>query len=289
MKRISNILMFLLIPLWVLAGVYSPSTLPRLNDFSRVSNPDGILSRATVDSINAKLLELDREKGVQCVVVVVEHLKGDDPHQFSLDLGKQWGVGSSSNTGLVIVLATEDRSYAVTTGRGMEEHLTDAQLHFLRRDVFEPLLREGEWDEAVFVLVKKIHGVLLLDEELTADDEISDEDAMLIVATMVLIVLFAMLVVYFASRQSRTCPKCGKVGLVKTGNLVRINSRRYKEEYKCPHCNHVLLRTRENDVFYGGTMGGVGGRSGGFGGGSGGGFSSFGGGSFGGGGISGRF
>ena len=58
--------------------------IPRLQDVRRyVSNPEGILSAATVDSLDRQLGALERDRGVQTLVVVVDRLKGNDPYRFA--------------------------------------------------------------------------------------------------------------------------------------------------------------------------------------------------------------
>lgn len=77
--------------------------IPRLQDVRRyVSNPEQILSAATVDSLDRLLGALERDRGVQTLVVVVDRLKGDDPYRFAMTLARKYGVGNrETRTGLV--------------------------------------------------------------------------------------------------------------------------------------------------------------------------------------------
>ena len=94
--------------------------MPHLSDERKyVSNPDGVLSSQAVMTVDKMLYSLEKEKGIETVVAVVKQIEGDDPYQFGMNIARKYGVGSKSQrTGLIIVLATEDRSYQILTGNG---------------------------------------------------------------------------------------------------------------------------------------------------------------------------
>ena len=112
--------------------------IPRLQDVRRyVSNPEQILSAATVDSLDRLLGALERDRGVQTLVVVVDRLKGDDPYRFAMTLARKYGVGNrETRTGLVVVLATGDRSYQFLTGNGLEGTLPDGLIQQIEDRIF---------------------------------------------------------------------------------------------------------------------------------------------------------
>ena len=91
-----------------------------------VCNPDGVLSADATQRTNLLLKALEKDKGIQTVVVVVKQLEGDDPYQFGMDLARKYGIGNKQRTGLIVILATEDRSYQILTGNGLEGTLPDA-------------------------------------------------------------------------------------------------------------------------------------------------------------------
>ena len=68
-----------------LAATYTPDNLPipYLNNKAHyVSNPDGILSAETVDSLNLWLGQMEQDHGVQTVLAVVERIEGGDTYEF---------------------------------------------------------------------------------------------------------------------------------------------------------------------------------------------------------------
>ena len=124
MERLRHILIILscfFLAIGVEAKKWTPETLPipYLQDNRQyVSNPDSVLDRQVVDSINAILKRLEKDKGIQTVVVAVKSIEGDDAYDFCMQLGRKYGIGSKESTGLIVFLATEDRTYhGKRTGR----------------------------------------------------------------------------------------------------------------------------------------------------------------------------
>src|SRR3546814_1962539 len=75
---------------------YRVSTIPSPKELGQdyyVSNPDGILNAATVDSLNRLARAVDRQTSAELAIVVVEDFVGDDDFQFALELFNTWGVG----------------------------------------------------------------------------------------------------------------------------------------------------------------------------------------------------
>lgn len=280
------------------ATKWSAATLPvpYLQDNRKyVSNPDGVLSPAAEDTTNLILQSLEREKGVQTLVVVVKQIDGDDPYQFGMDLCKKYGFGSGKQkTGLVVILATEDRSYQILTGDGLEGTLPDAICRRIQNQVMLPCLKQQAWDNAIVLTVKAISGYIHGDDSLTKDDEEDDEAGTWAGLGIALGMLVVFIIFFLADQKKYNCPRCKKRMRLIQQDKVRIaGSYIFKERsvYKCPHCGYerTLYRNLNNSngggavppILFGGMGGGS--SSGGITGGT------FGGGTFSGGGSGGRF
>ena len=282
---------------------WTPETLPmvHLQDSTRyVCNPDGVLSVEAQREVDALLLALEQTKGVETVVVVVKSIEDDDPYEFGMQLSRKYGIGSKEqNSGLIVILCTEDRSYQILTGRGLEGTLPDAICRRVQDQVMVPLLKEELWDSAITETMKTLDGIIRQDPELMRTFAEEDVDPLVLVA----IIAFMLLFVYSIYKavelaNTRICPKCQQKTLVKTKtSLVRVKSSYYaRTQWRCKKCGHEEQRDEPTNNPNAGGMRGVppiifpfgGSRGGGFGGGGFGG-GSFGGGSFGGGGSGGRF
>ena len=282
---------------------WTPETLPmvHLQDSTRyVCNPDGVLSTPTQREVDALLLVLEQAKGVETVVVVVKSIEGDDPYEFGMQLSRKYGIGSKEqNSGLIVILCTEDRSYQILTGRGLEGTLPDAICRRVQNQVMIPLLKKGQWDAAISETMETLDGIIRQDPTLKRMYAEEDVNPIVFVFIIAFLVLFVYSIYKTAQHvNTRVCPKCQQKKLVKTdSSILRIKNRYFnRTKWRCKQCGHEEEHDEptndSNDsgmkgvppvIFpFGGSRGGSSG-----GGGFGGGF--FGGGSFGGGGSGGRF
>jgi uncharacterized protein len=287
------------------ATVWTADNIPmvHLQDARRyVCNPDGVLSAAATDSIDAMLYQLEHTRGVQSVVVAVRRVKDADCYQFAMALGRKYGVGSKrQNTGLIVVLSTEDRRYQIIVGEGLEGTLPDAICKRIENRLMVPQLKAADWDGAmkqgVGALCRYIEGDAQLKAGLDSDTDDGD-DAVSLVMMLVFIFIFVASILF--SRRRR-CPNCHRRSYVKVSRTFLYTQGGwdyYRVVYACRRCGYTHVDTErdshsDNDggaLLTGAVLGSLlGGRGGGgsFGGGFGGG--SFGGGSFGGGGAGGGF
>lgn len=215
-KRILSLLAVLMLSVCVWAGAWTPETLPvpaNTTDSTQVnyvSNPDGVLSQADVDQINRMFFVMERDKGVRGLVIAVEEIDPDDPYEFTLSVANKHGIGGSTNTGIVVMVATVSRAVSILTGDGMEKFITDAQCSHIRRNIMTPLLKEGKWGEGIIAASEKISAVVTGQEELNPEedeDEEGDGDALM---WMGLTIGGLVGGAAYARRKSRECPKCKK-------------------------------------------------------------------------------
>jgi len=285
------------------ATAWNAQNLPTFDDTrTHVCNPDGVLSQACVDSLDSMLLAMERHD-VEVLAVCVKNIENDDPYEFAIGLGRRYGVGGSKNQGVVLVLATEDRSYQIVTGDGMEKFLPDIICSRIENQAMLPYLRNSDWDNAMIAGVGTMKGYLENQPEVVEQlrDYSTDDYGIGFGATLfflgILIILGTALA---ASYKEKKCPKCGK------HKLKVVSRNRFYDSNKdchirrtlvCQNCQHELTREsiirHHNDYNDGGGFVIFGPSTGGsFGGGgiSHGPFGGFGGGgTFGGGGAGGRF
>ena len=265
--------------------------LVHLSDRTRyVSNPDGILSRSTERAIDAMLLSLEEQTGIQTLVAVVTGIEGCDCFDFAYRLGQSAGVGQKGrDNGLVILLSTEERCVQFVTGYGLEGVLPDAICKRIQQRYMVDYFGEGDWDGGMLEGVRAVCGVLDGSMENIPEE---DEDIMILYIVIALTVMGVVMVVAVIWRDSR-CPNCKKHDIQRVSSHVVGRSNGYvttETTYRCLRCGHIFTRQATSlDNNYRGPRGGVIIGGGGFGGGSRGFGGSFGGGSFGGGGAGSRF
>ena len=282
---------------------WTVETLPmvHLKDSTRyVCNPDGVMSTTATREVDALLLKLEQDKGVETVVVVVKSIEGDDPYRFGMELGRKYGIGrKEQNSGLIVILCTHDRSYQILTGRGLEGTLPDAICRRVENRVMVPLLKKQQWDDAIFETMKVLDGILRKDPNLKREIA-EDETHPIIILLILAFIACAIYSFYQAAKKASTqvCPNCRQKTLSRISvSTVRTQSGYFRRTtWRCKQCGYEKHDdTPTNSNSSGGGMppiyfpyGSGGRRTGGFGGGGFGG-GAFGGGSFGGGGSGGRF
>lgn len=294
-KRILGVLLLLFCFLAVAgAKVYEVEDVPmvHLADRTRyVSNPDGILSPASVATIDSLLFALEGKTGIQVLVAVLGDIEGGDCFDFAYRLGKENGVGQKErDNGLVVLLSTGERCVQFATGYGLEGVMPDAICKRIQQQYMVEHFANGDWDAGMVAGMRAVCGVLDGSMENIGDEDADEE--LIALAVFLTMIFGGLAVIILAVWYSSRCPNCGKHKVQRIGSRIvnRCNGYLVRENtYRCLNCGHTYMRKEHTDdnsnnhrrgsVVIGG--GGFG-RGGGFGG-------SFGGGSFGGGGAGSRF
>lgn len=134
-----------LLPLCLLGAL--PVQAKTADDFAitgYVTDEAGILSSAQYQEIDEMGTQLERQTGVQMFFVLTDTLEGEDIFEVAHDLFEAEGVGQAGeDNGVLFMLATEDRTYQMVTGYGLEGVLTDIQCNRLMDDYLLPYLKQG--------------------------------------------------------------------------------------------------------------------------------------------------
>ena len=274
---------------------YSVGEIPNVqmeNRYCFTSNPDGILSAEAVARIDSICYDL-RHRGIaQTAVVAVREIKGDDVFEFAYELFSSWGVGSKSDSGIGILLVEEEREIRFVTGYGIEGVLPDALCKRIQTQYMLPYVRAGDYDSGMVAGVMAIRSVLNGSElDAGGNDDYVDEEMREIVPVflfMGLLVLGIILLAFYLDRQSRKCPNCKQLTLMRSDSYLisrELGWATYRDIYICSKCGARVERNRNEQDTSGNNRRGGGGpiiMGGGFG-------RGFGGGSIGGGWGGGRF
>ncbi len=115
---------------------------PRLvNDFAKMMNP------GQQAELEAKLLEFERNSSTQITIVTITSLGEYDISDYTIKLGKLWGVGKEGkNNGVVILAALQEHKIWIATGKGLEGALTDYKCGKIR-DKMKPFMKSGQYFE----------------------------------------------------------------------------------------------------------------------------------------------
>lgn len=115
-----------------------------VNDFA------GVLTSEAKAELNEQLEVFAKETGGEITVVVVSSLGGDDIESYANTLFREWGVGGKeTNTGILLLVAIEDRDVRIEVGYGYEGTVPDAYASRIIRDGILPSFREGDYGAGI--------------------------------------------------------------------------------------------------------------------------------------------
>jgi uncharacterized protein len=221
-----------------------------VNDFAHV------LDANTVAQMDDICRQIDEKAHAQIAVVTVHSLDGSDIESYAVDLFHQWGVGSkSTNRGVLVLYAIDDRRARVEVGYGLEPILPDGKVGGFQREAI-PFIRSSDYNKALLLVTSRVAGVIAQDAGIQLTNAQAEVPA--------------------AQPAEQPGGGISLGGIVVIGIVILI--------VLATPLRSVLFWIIFSQIFGGGRGGGWGG--GGFGGGGGGGFGGFGGGSSGGGGAS---
>lgn len=140
------------------AAVYAPADVPNvhLSDSTKfVSNPDGLLDKASEDEINRRLADVWRRTTAEPVVVAIGSIPdGYDVNHYANDLFELWGIGKKdTENGLLILIVGDQRKYVVRTGTGLGGVLPDALCGRVMRHEAVPHFKNGEYGRGTLAAV----------------------------------------------------------------------------------------------------------------------------------------
>lgn len=182
MKRVLFLVTALIVALLnVSAATYTVEQIPNVHvaDSSQyVSNPDGILSHAAVNRMNAILRDVRRNTSAEVVAVAVDNIEGEDIDTFATELFSAWGVGKSDkDNGLLILMVKDIKRAALRTGYGLEGVLPDIICAKIIREKMSSPFRQGDYDGCMLGAVETVGNILMnpdVRDEILSGEEDAD-------------------------------------------------------------------------------------------------------------------
>lgn len=205
-RKITKLLLpftLILFSLSILAQIPSRPTPPRLvNDFT------GILSKAQISNLEAKLVRFNDTTSNQITVVIVKSLNGQDKAMFAYEIGEKWKVGQKKfDNGIVVLVKPKfnarDKGQAfVAVGYGLEPAIPDAIAKRIVENEMIPEFKNGNYyygiNNATNVLMQFAAG------EINADDYNRSSNAKGIFALLPFLIIFLVIFLIRVSNRSRS-------------------------------------------------------------------------------------
>jgi uncharacterized protein len=116
-----------------------PKPVGFVNDFAQVINRSYSIE---MDSV-AKALQDSR--GVEMAIVTINSSEPITPKEYATQLFNEWGIGGPEDSGLLILLAMEEREIQVEVGYGLEGVLPDGKVGGILDEAVIPYFAKGDY------------------------------------------------------------------------------------------------------------------------------------------------
>ena len=128
-----------------------------VNDFAHV------LDASAAAQMTSICQQIDTKAHAQIAVVTVHSLDGAPVESYAVDLFKQWGVGDkSTNRGVLVLYAIQDRRSRIEVGYGLEPILPDGKVGGFQREAI-PQMRSGDTSGALLLVTSRVAQVIAQD------------------------------------------------------------------------------------------------------------------------------
>lgn len=146
-----------------LASALCAEPIKQLKPTGYVNDFAGVLDASSSESIRNISEQIDKKAHAQIAIVTIHSLDGADIEGYASDLYKAWGIGpKSSNRGVLILLAVNDRKRRIEVGYGLEPILPDGKVGGFGREAV-PFLKQNQYGPAVLLMTQRVAGVIAAD------------------------------------------------------------------------------------------------------------------------------
>lgn len=178
----------------LLLGLYSFAQDFPAKSNTLVNDYTNTLSAEEKQQLENKLVAFDDSTGIQIAVVMMRSIGDYDVNEYALELGRKWGVGGKEkNTGIVILVAKDDRKLSIQTGYGMEGQLPDIITQQIRVNEMNPRFKEGDFygglDAGTDAIIKYNKGEYKAEAKASSRGEKGDGSPIGFVVIIVIVIL----------------------------------------------------------------------------------------------------
>ncbi|GIX42283.1 MAG: hypothetical protein KatS3mg129_2016 [Leptospiraceae bacterium] len=123
----------------------------------------GILKPEEIKNIERKILQLQKEKGSQIAVLIIETTKPEPIEEYSMRVVEKWKLGRKGiDDGVLFLIAYKDKKMRLEIGYGLEGVIPDAKAKEILEDYVKPYFKKGDFYKGIYtcidVLIKLINN-----------------------------------------------------------------------------------------------------------------------------------
>lgn len=159
-----------------LVTVRAHAQIPDARPAGFVSDYAGVMSAQSKQQLEALATELDRKTGSQLAIVTINSLQGEPIENFSVSLATKWGIGrkAQGDTGVMLLLAIQDRQSRMEVGYGIEPIIPDGRAGMILRDM-RPSLQAGNYDGALMQAAGQVASFIAQAKGVTLDVSVAQQ------------------------------------------------------------------------------------------------------------------
>lgn len=213
MKKLINIITaalavcIFILPLSAANKYPKPTSQFFINDFAEV------IEQSAEDEIYSKGAALQEKTTAQVVVVTVDTLDGEEPADYALELGREWGVGQKEeDNGVVILLAKTERQIYIAVGYGLEGALPDSKTGRIIDIYGLDYLKNNDFSNGLLEIFKAVVNEVYIEygeepeEGYTAIEDTNEETleeygARVLVSWVIMIAVVILFILIFGRRR----------------------------------------------------------------------------------------
>ena len=205
--KINKYFVSILLSLFFASSIFALSV-PNLT--SPIVDNANLISDGVEQNINNQLEDLSDSTGIQLAVLTIPTLEDEVLESYSMKVAETWELGSAEkDTGVLLLIALEERSIRIEVGYGLEGVLTDTKCGLIIRNVIAPEFRNGNYQAGIVNAVNNMVGLVKGDESLVSKrvlNESSGDSGAFIFMGVVLLYgfIFVMAVISSKKRGPRT-------------------------------------------------------------------------------------
>lgn len=146
----------LLLTLWSWPNIYAQFEVPAAPD-GYILDQANVLSPSFKEETYRKLVQLQSQNSSQIAIVTLDTLDEYPLEMAAIQIARDWWIGQrDSDNGILLLLVIRDRDVRIEVWRWLEWVVTDAEASSIIHTRMIPLLREENYDGAVWVAVDRM-------------------------------------------------------------------------------------------------------------------------------------
>lgn len=127
----------------------------------------GILTRQQVEEIESFLQDLNEKSKVQLALLTITSLESEEIETYSIKVVETWKLGDKvANSGVLLLIAKNERKVRIEVGYGLESILTDAVSSLIIKNVIAPSFKKNDYYTGIKDGLRAISAYALQDESL---------------------------------------------------------------------------------------------------------------------------